>query len=85
MNKTMFSFYKKTMECGCIVIALSNCKNKDILILDGHNYTFICNECTLNTSSEILYERLENMHKNDNKITDNENNGWDNVIKSSHV
>lgn len=74
----MFLFYKKTIECGCIVIALTECKDNDIFILDGHNYASICNDCTLNISEEILYERLENMSKNDNKITDNEYNGWNN-------
>lgn len=77
----MFSFYKKTIKCGCMIISISENKENDIIILNNHNYIFICNECELNISEEILFERLENMRENDNKLSNNEFNGWNIINK----
>ena len=77
----MFSFYKKTIKCGCMIISISENKENDIIILNNHNYLFICNECELNISDELLFERLENMRENDNNLSNNEYNGWDIINK----
>ena len=77
----MFSFYKKTIKCGCMIISISENNENDIIILNDHNYIFICNECELNISEEILFERLENMRKNDNKLLNNECNDWNIINK----
>lgn len=77
----MFSFYKKTIKCRCMIISISENKENDIIILNNHNYIFICNECELNISEEILFERLENMRENDNKLSNNECNGWNIINK----
>ena len=73
-------FYKKTLECGCIIIALTAEKVDDGYLLGGHSYYVICNECKLNLSEETLDERLEDMYNNDNKISINYNN-WIQIIK----
>lgn len=77
----MFSFYKKTIKCGCMIISISKNKENDIIILNNHNYIFICNECELNISEEILFERLENMRENDNKLSNNDCNDWNIINK----
>jgi len=64
-----------------MIISISENKENDIIILNNHNYIFICNECELNISEEILFERLENMRENDNKISNNECNDWNIINK----
>jgi len=64
-----------------MIISISENKENDIIILNNHNYIFICNECELNISEEILFERLENMRENDNKLSNNECNGWNIINK----
>lgn len=64
-----------------MIISISENKENDIIILNNHNYIFICNECELNISEEILFERLENMRENDNKLSNNECNDWNIINK----
>ena len=64
-----------------MIITISENKENDVIILNNHNYIFICNECELNISEEILFERLENMRKNDNKLLNNECNDWNIINK----
>ena len=35
-------FYKKTLSCGCTIIALTVRKENDTFELGGHSYNYIC-------------------------------------------
>jgi hypothetical protein len=70
-------FYKKTLPCGCAIIALTvSHVTSDTYLLGGHTYNYICLECKLNLSEELLDDRLENIYKNDNLVSKNNNNNW---------
>lgn len=69
-------FYKKTLNCGCTVIALTVRKKNDTFELGGHSYNYICVECKSNLSEDLLDDRLENIYKNDDKILKNNTNNW---------
>lgn len=70
-------FYKKTLPCGCAIIALTvSHVTSDTYLLGGHTYNYICLECKLNLSKELLDDRLENIYKNDNLVSKNNNNNW---------
>lgn len=74
-------FYQKTLNCGCSIIALTASKENDTFILGGHNYSHICNECKQNMSEDVIDDRLEEMYKNDCKISMNCLNGWISLYK----
>lgn len=69
-------FYKKTLNCGCTILALTTHKEDDIFILGGHSYKYICDKCKLHYSENEIEDRLEHIYMNDNKITKNDNNEW---------
>lgn len=67
-------FYKKTLNCGCTIVALTRDKQNDTFILCDHSYNYVCIECKSNFTKKILDDRLQNIYKNDNKILNNDNN-----------
>jgi len=69
-------FYKKTLNCGCIITAFNSNIVTNIIYLSGHNYYYICNECKLNFPKELLDDRLDNIYRNDYKITKNNTKNW---------
>lgn len=72
-------FYKKTLPCGCAIIALTvSHTTNDTFLLGGHSYNYICLECKSKLSEELLANRLENIYKNDNIVQKDGNPGkWD--------
>lgn len=69
-------FYKKTLKCGCVILALTTSKENDIYLLGGHNYYFICPMCKLTKTEKSLDDRLEKIYRIDYKITETDKNGW---------
>jgi hypothetical protein len=64
-------FHKKTLQCGCIILAFRVYKVNDAWILGGHDYYNICNKCKLNFSEELVDEILEDICSNDDKTSKN--------------
>ena len=72
----MINIYKKTLNCGCSILAFNVNMVNDILILGCHNYDYICNGCKLFFSEESLVERIDFILRNDYKIYKNDKNNW---------
>lgn len=79
----MAIFYKKTLDCGCSIVAFTTSKENDTFILRDHSYNYICNECKLKLSDELLDDRLENIYKNDDKVSKGGDNNWIEIKKES--
>lgn len=69
----MAIFYKKTLDCGCSIVAFTTSKENDTFILRDHSYNYICNECKSIFTEELLDDRLENIYRNNYKILKNKN------------
>lgn len=72
----MAIFYKKTLNCGCVILALTTSKENDTYLLGGYNYYFICSTCKLTKTEKSLHDRLEKIYSIDYKITETDKNGW---------
>ena len=80
----MTIFYKKTLNCGCTIIALTVRKKNDTFELGGHSYNYICIDCKLKLSEELLDDRLENIYKNDDKVSKDGDN-WIEIKTSADL
>ena len=69
-------FYKKHLDCGCVITAFNSNIVNNTFYLSGHNYYHICDECKFNFSKEMLDEILDDIYKNDYKISKNNTNNW---------
>ena len=69
----MAIFYKKTLDCGCSIVAFTTSKENDTFTLIGHSYNYICIECKSILTEELLDDRLENIYRNNYKISKNKN------------
>jgi hypothetical protein len=69
----MAIFYKKTLDCGCAIVAFTMSKENDTFTLIGHSYNYICIECKSILTEELLDDRLENIYRNNYKISKNKN------------
>lgn len=78
----MAIFYKKTLNCGCVILALTSRKENDTYFLGGHNYYFICPMCKLTKSEKSLDDRLEKIYQHDYKISEADKNGWVRELRS---
>ena len=70
-------FYKKTLACGCAIIALTVSHiTSDTFLLGGHTYNYICLECKSKLTEELLDDRLENIYKNEKVVTKGGDDNW---------
>lgn len=72
----MPKFYTKKLNCGCKILAFQTGVKNDKVILDGHNYNYVCELCKFNLSQEDLEDRLEHVCDNDYEICVYNMNNW---------